>query len=254
LSLIEPDWPAPPWVRACSTTREGGVSDGPYASLNLGHHVGDVPARVACNRALLRERLGLPADPLWLRQVHGSALVTGLSPGPDSCEADGAIASGPGTVCAVMTADCLPVLMCDRQGTRIAAVHAGWRGLASGILERAFESLAVSPECLLVWLGPAIGADAFEVGPEVRQEFIAADPTTDSAFRPSESGRWLADLAGLARQRLARLGVTAVYGGGYCTVSDSRRFFSYRRDRVTGRMASLIWLEPHPGAPPVGRC
>jgi polyphenol oxidase len=163
------------------------------------------------------------------------------------------MASGAGTVCAVMTADCLPVLMCDQQGTRVAAVHAGWRGLASGILERACESLAVRPECLLVWLGPAIGADAFEVGPEVRQEFIAADPTADAAFRPSDSGRWLADLAGLARQRLARLGVTAVYGGGYCTFSDPRRFFSYRRDGVTGRMASLIWLEPHRGAPPVGR-
>jgi polyphenol oxidase len=242
---IRPDWPAPARVRAYATTRDGGVSIGAYASLNLADHVGDAPERVARNRGLLREHLGLPGEPLWLRQVHGCDLVSHLSvepSGPRACEADGALASAPGQVCAVMTADCLPVLLCDDRGVRVAAVHAGWRGLADGILEQAVASMGVPSERLLVWLGPAIGPDAFEVGPEVRARFIDADRDCEEAFRPSPSGRWLADLAGLARRRLARLGVTGVYGGSYCTHSDSRRFFSYRRDGVTGRMASLIWL------------
>jgi polyphenol oxidase len=256
---IAPDWPAPARVKAYSTTREGGVGSGVYASLNLADHVGDAPERVARNRAILRERLRLPTEPLWLRQVHGcrlageDAALSSDACNPEGCEADGAVTGEAGVVCVVMTADCLPVLMCDDRGTRVAAVHAGWRGLASGILERAIAAMGVPsvlgasaripPERLLVWLGPAIGPDVFEVGPEVRERFLAADPESVDAFRASREGRFLADLAGLARRRLARLGVTGVYGGGYCTHSDPRRFFSYRRDGVTGRMASLIWLD-----------
>jgi YfiH family protein len=253
VDLIAPDWPAPPWVRAYSTTRSGGVSDGPYASLNLGDHVGDLPARVAHNRALLRSHLGLTGEPLWLQQVHGThvacaePLPAATAPVARALEADGARASTPGVVCVVMTADCLPLLMCDTQGTRIAAVHAGWRGLAAGVVERAVAALQCLPRDILVWLGPAIGADAFEVGAEVRGHFVAEHPDAEGAFRPNASGRYWADLTALARQRLARLGVTAVYGGGYCTFSDPARFFSYRRDGVTGRMASLIWLDAnHP--------
>jgi len=247
VQVIQPDWPAPPRVRAFSTTRDGGVSSGVFSSLNLGDHVGDEPVRVARNRALLRERLSLPGEPLWLRQVHGCNLVpsqAGASPASSSgpYEADGAVTSDPESVCAVMTADCLPVLMCDRQGTRVAAVHAGWRGLAAGILEEAFQALGICAKRVLVWLGPAIGPQAFEVGPEVRARFVEFDPRAAEAFRLRPDGRWLADLAELARQRFARLGVTDVYGGVYCTFSDPRRFFSYRRDGVTGRMASLIWL------------
>ena len=257
--MIEPDWPAPARVRAYSTTRDGGVGTGVYASLNLGDHVGDAPERVARNRAILRERLKLPSEPLWLRQVHGCTLAGEDSAIPSDarmlgvCEADGAVTGEAGVVCVVTTADCLPVLMCDDRGTRVAAVHAGWRGLVSGILERAITAMGASggripsepmaSKHVLVWLGPAIGPDAFEVGPEVRERFLAEDPESIDAFRASRDGRFLADLAALARCRLARLGVTEVYGGGYCTHSDPRRFFSYRRDGVTGRMASLIWLD-----------
>lgn len=254
MRVIEPDWPAPAWVRACSTTREGGVSSGPYASLNLGDHVGDDPGRVALNRALVRRRLDLPAEPLWLRQVHGYDLVeqgAGLAGAPGAahgCEADGALTSDPGVVCAVLTADCLPVLLCDQRGTRVAAVHAGWRGLASGILERAVAAMQVRPHQLYAWLGPAIGPDAFEVGPEVRTRFVAEHQQAAEAFLPGRRGRFLADLNRLARQRLGRLGVTAVYGGVYCTYSDPNRFFSYRRDGYTGRTATLIWLARRDGA------
>jgi YfiH family protein len=254
--LIEPDWPAPVRVKAYSTTRAGGVGSGVYASMNLADHVGDAPEQVARNRAILRDRLQLPSEPLWLRQVHGCALagedsaISSEAHARAGCEADGAVTGEAGVVCVVMTADCLPVLMCDDRGTRVAAVHAGWRGLASGILERAIAAMAaggaserIPSERLLVWLGPAIGPDAFEVGPEVRERFLEVDPGSMDAFRASRNGRFLANLAGLARRRLARLGVTGVYGGGYCTHSDPRRFFSYRRDGVTGRMASLIWLD-----------
>lgn len=243
MELIRPDWPAPERVRAVSTTREGGVSTGPYAALNLGDHVGDAPAAVARNRALLRAHLGLAVEPHWLRQVHGCEVVA-ASAGCPGREADAALAEAPDAVCVVMTADCLPLLICDREGTRVAAVHAGWRGLLDGVVERAVAALGVAPETLLVWLGPAIGPDAFEVGAEVRERFVARDPEAWSAFRPRPDGRWLADLFQLARQRLSRLGVEQVYGGGDCTFSQPQRFFSYRRDGVTGRMASLIWLAP----------
>lgn len=246
MDLIRPDWPAPRAVRAVSTTRDGGVSAGPFASLNLGDHVGDEPGRVARNRALLRERLGLPAEPLWLRQVHGCGVADTAGAGA-LCEADAAVARSPGRVCAVMTADCLPILLCDDAGTRVAAVHAGWRGLAAGVIDRAVGALGAPPSALLAWLGPAIGPDAFEVGSEVRERFVADDPGSAPAFRKLNGDKWLADIYRLARRRLGSLGVARVLGGGHCTLSEPERFFSYRRDGVTGRMGSMIWLVPGHG-------
>ena len=244
MDWIEADWPAPPWVRAISTTRLGGISAGPYAGLNLGDHVGDDPAHVAENRERLRLELGLPAAPHWLRQVHGCGVAAAHEPSAD-CEADAMVAWGPGQVCAVLTADCLPILLCDRAGTRVAAVHAGWRGLVAGVIEAAVGHLASPPESLLAWLGPAIGPGAFEVGAEVRERFLEWDGQAEAAFTPRNQGQWLADLPLLARQRLARLGVRDVRGEGLCTFQDAGRFYSYRRDGATGRMASLIWIEPH---------
>lgn len=245
--FIIPDWPAPPRIHACTSTRLGGVSRPPYAGLNLAFHVGDAPRHVRENRTRLRQRLQLPHEPLWLRQVHGTCVVDGIHAPPEP-EADGSFAGQPGIVCAVLTADCLPLLLCDRQGTRVAAVHAGWRGLSSGVIESAIDALQVPGENLLAWLGPAIGPSAFEVGPEVRSAFLAHDPRTASAFSPSPAGRWHADLYELARHRLHTQGVQAVHGGGMCTFADEGRFYSYRRDKTTGRMASVIWIEPpaHP--------
>ena len=249
IAWLKPDWPVPASVRAVATTRPGGVSSGPFASLNLADHVGDDPQCVRRNRARLSAALELPAEPLWLRQVHGCTVIraeqiNGASPP----EADAVIAATPDRVCAVLTADCLPVLFADAQGTQVAAAHAGWRGLADGVLEQTVAALAVEPERLLVWIGPAIGAAAFEVGPEVRAAFLAADSSASGAFRPSPNpahpDRWLADLAQLARQRLARLGITQVFGGEHCTAAEPERFFSYRRDGRTGRQVSLIWLAP----------
>jgi len=247
MNPVEPDWPAPPHIRAICATRNGGVSIGPFASLNLANHVGDEPSRVARNRALLGEGLDLPADPLWLRQIHGCG-VAGTGVDSQGCEADAAVAFRPGEVCAVMTADCLPLLLSDRAGTRVAAVHAGWRGLADGVVEATVAKLAIPPGELLCWLGPAIGPNAFEIGPEVRARFLEqGDENTRAAFRPSPGGKWLADLYALATERLRLLGVEQVSGGGMCTFSEPERFFSYRRDGVTGRMASLIWIEPGSG-------
>jgi len=244
-SVLRPDWPAPGHVHAATSTRTGGVSDGPWASLNLAAHVQDDPAAVRENRRRLRQALDLPAEPLWLTQVHGTVIATGHNtPG---CEADGSYTDQAGTVCAVLTADCLPVLLCDRDGRELAAVHAGWRGLAGGVLEAALARFSAPPEQLLAWLGPAIGPAAFEVGAEVRAAFLDEDPGAEAAFRPVRPGHWLADLYSLARRRLARCGVTAVYGGGLCTWQDAGRFYSYRREPVTGRMATLIWRDQ--GAP-----
>lgn len=236
---IVPGWPAPANVRALTTTRAGGVSVGRYASLNLGDHVGDDPAAVAQNRAVLRA--SLPAEPLWLNQVHGIA-VARVGEATGVPEADAAVAREPGAVCAVMTADCLPVLLCDRRGTVVGAAHAGWRGLAAGVIEATVAAMAIDPAGLMAWLGPAIGPQAFEVGDEVRETFMQHDPAAGQAFAPHGEGKWLADIYLLARQRLAALGVTDVFGGDFCTFSDSARFYSYRRDGATGRMATLIWL------------
>jgi YfiH family protein len=241
LEFILPDWPAPASVHGCCTTRTGGFSDPPWDSFNLADHVGDDPARVRRNRQLLQEALGLPAEPVWLRQVHGQ-VVCDASDGAG--EADGAYARRPGTVCVVLTADCLPVLLCDRSGTRVAALHAGWRGLAGGILEAGVRALDSEPGELLAWLGPAVGPTKFEVGPEVRAQFLRADAGAEQAFTPGAGDRWYADLYQLARRRLRSAGVSAIFGGGHCTVTDAARFFSFRRDGETGRMASLIWMEP----------
>ncbi|SEI09550.1 peptidoglycan editing factor PgeF [Pseudomonas asplenii] len=237
--FLIPDWPAPARVRACVTTRSGGISQAPFDSLNLGDHVEDDPAAVAENRRRLDSAFAI--RPAWLRQVHGVVVVEA---DPDlSVEADGCWTMTPGVACTAMTADCLPALFCDRAGTRVAAAHAGWRGLAAGVLEATVDSLGVAPSDILVWLGPAIGPQAFEVGAEVREAFIATHPQTTEAFVPSHNaGRFMADIYTLARLRLAARGVTAVYGGGLCTVSDPR-FYSYRRSPRTGRFASLVWLE-----------
>jgi YfiH family protein len=235
-----PEWPAPPGVRAVQTLRTGGCSPAPWESFNLGDHVGDAPCRVAANRAELRAML--PGEPCWLRQVHGIRVVDAASV-EGVPEADAAFTRQPGTVCAVMTADCLPVLFCDRSGSVVAAAHAGWRGLLAGVLEATVGAMDVPPGELLAWFGPAIGAQRFEVGDEVRAAFVARDPAGAAAFRALDGGKWLADIYTLARQRLAAAGVAAVFGGGGCTVGDSARFFSYRRDGTTGRMATLIWLD-----------
>lgn len=239
--FILPDWPAPKNVRAAVTTRAGGVSHAPYDSFNLASHVGDDPASVRENRMRLGAVLVLPAKPVWLKQVHGVAVVNATQGGVEP-EADGAVAAQPGVVCAVLTADCLPVLLCNRSGTKIAALHAGWRGLAGGVMEAGVQALGTSGEELLAWLGPAIGPARFEVGPEVRTAFMQHDTQAAQAFRAVREGKYLTDIYQLARLRLQRLGVAAVYGGGFCTVSERARFFSYRRDGVTGRMAALIWL------------
>lgn len=241
LPLIVPDWPAPPSVQAVATTRLGGVSAGPYASFNLGDHVGDDPAAVTANRHRLTEAVNLPAEPCWLRQVHGTRVVHAGRGAFGASEADGCWTDEAGVVCAVGMADCLPVLFCDTTGTRIAAAHAGWRGLAAGILEATVAALGVAPERLLVWLGPAIGGAVFEVGPEVRAAFLAADAAAAAGFRAGRGDRWQADLILLARQRLRRMGVARSWGGHWCTASDGERFFSHRREGVSGRMAALIW-------------
>lgn len=237
---LTPDWPAPARVRACVTTRSGGVSQAPFDSLNLGAHVDDDPRAVEENRRRLTERL--ECRPSWLDQVHG---VTVVEADPSRVlRADASWSAMPGVACTIMTADCLPALFCDRSGTRVAAAHAGWRGLAAGVLEATVDSLGVPGDELLVWLGPAIGPQAFEVGGEVRDAFVAAHAEARSAFVPSANpGRFMADIYRLARIRLGAHGVTAVHGGGFCTFSDTARFYSYRRSSRTGRFASLVWLQ-----------
>jgi hypothetical protein len=235
---LTPQWPAPARVKACVTTRSGGVSVAPFDSCNLGEHVADDPQAVLKNRQRLVSLLG--CKPAWLQQVHGVAVVE-ANPAL-VLEADASWTSKSGVACTVMTADCLPVLFCDRAGSRVAAAHAGWRGLAGGVLEATLDQLAVPADQVLVWLGPAIGPQAFEVGAEVREAFVAQHAQAAAAFLPSiNPGKFIADIYQLARIRLAARGVTAVYGGDFCTFSDPR-FFSYRRSAQTGRFAALIWL------------
>jgi YfiH family protein len=220
----------------------GGVSAAPYDDFNLAAHVGDAPASVAENRRRLQSLLRLPRDPSWLDQVHSDAVVeAGKWASPP--RADASVARDAGTVCAVLTADCLPVLFTSRSGDRVAAAHAGWRGLAAGILDNTVGSLGLPGHELMAWLGPAIGPDAFEVGDDVRVAFLARDSGAASAFSPNARGRFQCDLYALARRNLAQLGVREIYGGGYCTFTEADRFFSYRRDGQCGRMASLIWME-----------
>lgn len=246
LGQIKPDWAQPAGVTALATTRQGGISGAPWQAFNLGDHVGDQPAAVAANRTLLRGLLHSGTELQWLQQVHGAGVVCAghgrATPSADACWTD-----EPGIACAVLTADCLPVLFCDRASTVVAAAHAGWRGLAAGVLEATINALPVPSESLMAWLGPAIGPSMFEVGTEVREAFLTGDssPAAVAAFRPAErTGHYFADIYVLAQLRLRAAGVTAVYGGHWCTVTDVERFFSYRRDGVTGRMATLIYLNP----------
>ena len=283
--VITPDWPAPARVRAASSRRAGGVSRGPYASLNLGAGVGDDAANVARNRRIFARMLDLPAEPLWLRQVHGTTVLdldadldpnpdpdgaerpaAGREAGPPSSEpsppgpsprgsspgaghsapppvADGAVTSQRGRPCVVLTADCLPVLLCDTAGTRVGVAHAGWRGLAGGVLEAAVRKMSVDAGRLLAWIGPGIGSGAYEVGGEVLERFAASDPDAARCFTSNSNGRWQADLHGLARRRLRAAGVPAVHGGGWCTHTEPERFFSHRREAPCGRMATAIWLD-----------
>jgi polyphenol oxidase len=243
---LTPDWPAPATVRALSTLRTGGASGPPYASLNLGGHVGDDATAVEGNRRALRDAARLPAEPVWLEQVHGNCVKDLDSPGPAG-PSDAAVTRQPGRVCAILTADCLPVLLANDAGDRVGAAHAGWRGLAAGVIEATVSALGERPGELLAWLGPAIGPRHFEVGAEVREEFLrragAGDTEADdAAFVPNARGRYTADLYALARRRLRRLGVDRIYGGGECTYTDDARYYSHRRDGRTGRQATLIWL------------
>jgi YfiH family protein len=238
---IVPDWPAPGNVRAVITTRAGGVSTGPYSSFNLGRTTGDDEAAVKENRDRLRSLL--PADPRWLRQVHGATVVEAESV-RDAPQADAATARESGTVCSIMIADCLPVLFTDAQGSIVAAAHAGWRGLAAGILDNTIAAMAArgaNARDLVAYIGPGIGPAAFEVGEDVYEAYTSRDAGAAAAFRADGRGKWLADLPLLARRALERCGVTRVYGADLCTYSDARRFYSYRRDRVTGRMGAFIW-------------
>lgn len=241
-SLLEFEWALPRGLRAAFTTRLGGRSEAPWDSFNLATHVGDEPAHVAVNRARLKELLALEDEPAWLDQVHGVAvnnLDEVASAGP--VIADAATTSRMGVACVVMVADCLPVLFATRDGSRIGAAHAGWRGLASGVLERTVRALNAPGRELMAWLGPCISREHFEVGEEVREEFLKQDPSAEDCFDRNPRGRWQADLVGLAKRRLARLGVTDVAGGQWCTFADRERFFSHRRDGRGGRLAALIW-------------
>jgi YfiH family protein len=250
-SWFEADWPAPPTVRALSTVRGAdgaGVSQGPFAYFNLGSDVGDDPLAVAENRRRLRSLAGLPAEPNWLKQVHGvtvadlDAVKPGDVVGPREA-ADAAITRSPGRVCAILTADCMPVVFATASGDGVAAAHAGWRGLSAGVIRATVEALGGAPERLFAWLGPAIGPKHFEVGAEVREAFLDQDPGAETAFQLNARGRFMADLAELARRQLKKLGVTRIYGGTECTFDRPDRYFSYRRDGVTGRQATLIWRE-----------
>ena len=242
IDVITPQWAAPAHVKAFSTLRMGGVSTGAYSSLNLGMHVGDDERRVRENRLCLQRELALPAEPVWLQQVHGVNVVRLEGSSTQGMRADASYSESQGVVCAIMTADCLPVLLCDQTGRKVAAVHAGWRGLAAGVLESTVQAMQLNPDNLLAWLGPAIGPDAFEVGEDVVTAFVNEMPSAEQAFQ-RYNDKWLADIYSLARQRLSRLGVQAVSGGDGCTYSEPERFFSYRRDGVTGRMATMVWID-----------
>lgn len=239
--LILPDWPMPATVKACSTTRHGGISKFPYDSLNLGTHVGDIATSVIANRQSLVEQAGLPQMPVWLEQVHGTRVLHLDGKAISDVQADAVYSRVAGQVCAVMTADCLPVLFCSSAGDEVAAAHAGWRGLCAGVLEQTLAQFNAGSSSITAWLGPAIGPQQFEVGEEVKQAFIQIDAQFAAAFTPSGS-KYLADIYLLARLRLQAAGIHAIYGGDRCTVTEKQHFFSYRRDGITGRMASLIWL------------
>ena len=241
-TIIVPDWPAPPNIHAFSTTRLGGFSLPPYQQLNLGNHVGDEQLSVTKNRQLLISSQNLPQSPYWLKQIHSTRVINTLDWHAD-IEADASFSTSINHICTVMTADCLPILLCDIQGNHVAAIHVGWRGLLAGIIENTVKQLACPPNELLCWLGPAIGPTAFEVGADVHGAFINTNSADIAAFTDVDKTHWLADLYLLAHHRLQRAGISAVYGGNFCSFNDRERFFSYRRDGITGRMATMIWIE-----------
>jgi YfiH family protein len=243
LAFVTANWPVPKHVHALTTTRTGGRSKHPYDSLNLATHVGDEPDDVRANRALLRSALQLPSEPLWLEQVHGTEVI---SVSDDSRRADGIYANRPGAVCTILTADCLPVLLCDPEGTEICALHGGWRGLAGSIIQHGVDRMSAPPASLMVWLGPAISVSHYEVGAEVRAAFVHRSESLATAFRSGHPEHFFCDLYAIARHQLRALGVTQIHGGDFCTFADKERFYSYRRDgggNDTGRMATLIWLD-----------
>lgn len=242
--LLTPDWPALPHIKAYTTLRTGGLSHVPYDTFNIAAHVGDDEIRVQANRALLKSTLGYTSEPIWLDQIHSPIALPAL-PENIGKKADAAYTSLPQHICLVMTADCLPVLVCDREGTHVAAIHAGWRGLLYGVIENTLAAMQIPAEKVLVWLGPAIGAKVYEIGDEVRQLFVDADPNSQQAFIPSHNAdHWMADLYALAKMRLQRSGIHQIYGGQFCTFTQKELFFSYRRDgNKTGRMASLIYID-----------
>ncbi|MDA9825955.1 peptidoglycan editing factor PgeF [Porticoccaceae bacterium] len=246
-SVITPNWPTPGNIGAAITTRQGGCSRAPFDSNNLALHVGDAETAVQSNRKRLAESLGLSQQPLWLNQVHGTEVIY-VPEASAVPTADASFTDRPEQACAIMTADCLPVLFCDQQGTQVAAAHAGWRGLCHGILRKTVASFA-RPDQVMAYLGPAIGPQVFEVGAEVLEAFVQGAQgaqqieAIQTAFLPSQQGKYLTDLYALARAELTGCGVSAIYGGDYCTLTDSSRFYSYRREAKTGRMASLVWLK-----------
>ncbi|ODU51506.1 MAG: multi-copper polyphenol oxidoreductase [Lysobacteraceae bacterium SCN 69-48] len=242
-AFLPADWPAPPGVRALTTLRHGlGGSQSPFDTFNLGSRCGDGVMVVAENRRQLEAALALPSPPRWLRQVHGMAVA--VEPGDDEPEADAAVTATPGTVLAILTADCLPVVLAAKDGGEIAAAHAGWRGLCTGVLESTVGAMRTPPDQLVAWLGPAAGPQAYEIGTEVFEAFTARDGRARMAFVPTRPGHWRVDLYMLARQRLLDAGMTDVHGGGLCTISDPSRFFSHRRDGRSGRIATLAWITP----------
>lgn len=246
MTILYPNWPTPKNVHACSTLRHGGVSLTPYASFNLGMHVGDNPTAVAQNRTLLMQKAALPQEPVWLDQVHGTRVIhLDHHSSTQSTQADGSYTTQPGQVCIIMTADCLPILFCSQAGDEVAAAHAGWRGLCNGIIENTVRHFHAAPQQIQVWLGPAIGPRQFEVGPEVKQQFEQHNPNASQAFQLIDNvqQKYLADIYLLAKQRLNAIGITAIFGGDRCTMSEPQSFFSYRREHTTGRMATMIWLQ-----------
>lgn len=243
-SILLPNWPAPTWIRAFTTLRTGGHSEPPFASFNLGTTAGDNPQHVALNRLLLNHQYGLPRDAIWLQQTHSAEVIQLEKNTQGSLTGDGVWSIQPGVPCLILTADCLPILLCDSKGSVVAAIHCGWRGILRGIIENAVSLLRTQTQAeILAWLGPAIGPNCFEVGSEVRDQFMTLETRLVSAFKPGvKPGKWMADIYELARLKLRAVGVNAIWGGDFCTYTDQERFFSYRRDGKTGRMASLIWI------------
>jgi YfiH family protein len=242
MKIITPNWPAPSNIHAFTTTRQGGYSLSPYDSFNLGDHVGDDEQAVQKNRNLLKVVQALPNEPAWLSQYHSTRAVR-IDDAYQICSADASYTTEINKVCVVLTADCLPLLVCNQEGSEIAAIHAGWRGLADGVIESTIEKLLSDSKDLLVWLGPAASGAVYEVGSEVRDLFLQEDSKAETGFTETKPNRYLMDIYHLARQRLYNLGINAIYGGEHCTISQEALFYSYRRDGATGRMASLIWIE-----------